>query len=135
MFDVERVRIMDDSSYDLANLERKVATKMWPHHADMCSENDWMVISRAVEENEPLSKSIVEPIGESKDAVLASLMILYWTMKLAQLAIQISKEVSGLHGAQKVKAVVQAVAKRMDSNTPKLVSDQLHEVVENLGIQ
>jgi len=126
---------MDDSSSDSTNLERKVATKLWPHHAEMCSEYDWIVISRAVEQDKPLSKNIVEPIGESKDAVLASLMILYWTMKLAHLAIQISKEVSGLHGAEKAKAVVAAVAKRMDSNTPKVVSDQLHEVVENLGLQ
>jgi hypothetical protein len=101
----------------------------------MCSDHDWLVITQAVKEDTPLSKKIVEPIGESKDGVLASLTILYWTMKLAHLAIQISKEVSGHHGAEKVKAVVAAVAKRMDSNTPKVVSDQVHEVVENLGIQ
>jgi UDP-N-acetylmuramate-alanine ligase len=126
---------MDDSSSDSTNLERKVATKLWPHHAEMCSDHDWVVISRAVEQDRSLSKSTIEPIGESKDDVLASLTILYWTMKLAHLAIQISNEVSGLHGAVKVKAVVAAVAKRMDSNTPKIVSDQVHEVVENLGIQ
>lgn len=100
------VRTMDNSSSDSTNLERKVATKLWPHHAEMCSDRDWAIISRAVEHDRPLSESIVEPIGESKDTVFASLMILYWTMKLAHLAIQISKEVSGLHGAEKAKAVV-----------------------------
>lgn len=126
---------MDDPSSDSMNLERNVATKLWPHHAEMCSDHDWMVISHAVEQDRPLSRSIVSPIGESKDAVLASLTILYWTMKLAHLALQVSKEVSGLHGAEKAKAVVWAVAKRMDGNTPKMVSDQLHEVVGSLGIQ
>lgn len=126
---------MDNSSCESTKLERKVAVTLWPHHADMCSEHDWMVISRAVDECRLLSKDTVEPIGESKDAVLASLMILYWTMKLAQLAIQINKEVSGLHGSEKTKAILNAVAQRMDSNTPKVVSDRLHEVVEDLGMQ
>jgi hypothetical protein len=115
-------------------LERQVATNLWPEHAEMCSEEDWTIISSAVEENRPLEGDVLEPIGESKDAILASLMILYWTMKVANLAIRISKEVSGLHGRDRAKAIVASLSNTIDPNTPKMVSDQIHQIVDGLGL-
>ena len=112
------------------NVEREVAARLWPQHAEMCSEHDWAVIAEAVKTERPINDKIIEPVGEAKDAILASLMILYWTMKLTRLAIQISQEVSGLHGKAKAEAVLKAVTNRMDINTPELVSARAHEVIE-----
>jgi uncharacterized UPF0160 family protein len=120
------------SATDSTNVERKIATKLWPQHAEICSEQDWTVIGKAVKEGRPLSKTVVEPIGEAKDAILASLMILYWTMKIAQLGMQISKEVSHVPKPQRAKAILDAIAKRMDPDTPKIVAGRITEIVDNL---
>jgi hypothetical protein len=113
--------------------EREVAARLWPQHAEMCSEHDWAVLAEAVKTDKPINDRIVEPVGEAKDAILASLMILYWTMKLTRLAIQISHEVSGLHGKAKAEAMLKAVTNRMDINTPEMVSSKVHEVIDALS--
>jgi hypothetical protein len=124
---------MGNQPGDTLSIEREVATRLWPQHAEICSEDDWVVISHAAQEDRPLAADIIEPVGEAKDAILASLMILYWTMKIARLAMQIAKEVSGLHGRKKVEAIVAAATDRMDSTTPKVVSDRIHDIVDSLG--
>ena len=117
------------------SVERDIATRLWPQHAEMCSERDWAVIRKAVETEQPFNAKILQPIGEAKDEILASLMILYWAMKVTRLAIEISREVSETHGKAKAEAVLKAVTNRMDGNTPKIVSSRIHDIIAALGYE
>jgi hypothetical protein len=112
--------------------ERAIASKLWPHHAEICSEADWVVISLAVQEDRPISESVVDPVGESKDHILVSFTVLYWGMKLAVLALRIANEVSRLPKPQRKKALLEAITKRMDSNTPKVVADKIEKMVDDI---
>jgi hypothetical protein len=117
------------SSFDI---EKAVASQLWPQHAEMLSSGDWTVLSNAVHQNRSLSESSVEPVGESKDAILASLLILYWTMKIVYMGIQIAKELSHLPQPQRKEALVRALRSKIDSDTPKIVADRIGEIVECL---
>src|ERR1035437_6881298 len=113
--------------------ETAVATKLWPAEAEMLSEDDWNRLSAlASQDHVVTSQDLLEPLGESKDGLLVTLMILYWTLKLTQTVIQISKEVSGFSVKSKVEAIIEAVNKRMNPDTPQMVRDRLTDIINEL---
>jgi hypothetical protein len=113
--------------------ETAVAAKLWPAEAEMLSEDDWNRLSTlASQDHVVTSQDLLEPLGEAKDGLLAALMILYWTLKLTQAVIQISKEISGVSGKSKVEAIITAVNKRMNPDTPKMVRDRLTDIIDEL---
>jgi hypothetical protein len=114
--------------------ERKIAQELWPAHAELLSDHDWSVLTQAVAADRPLREAIVEPLGEAKDAFLASLMIIYWTMKLAHIALQIKEDVTNLHGREKAAAILAGSLSRIDDTTPKRVVERAEEILKNLNI-
>lgn len=112
--------------------ERIVVAELWPSHAEMLTEDDWRVLSNAIGENRPIDDSIVEPHGEAKDAILASLTIVYWGLRIAHVSLLIAKETKGLEGKSRIEAIIEAVLKRVDENTTKVVTKQIRQVVETL---
>jgi hypothetical protein len=113
--------------------ETAVAAKLWPAEAEMLSEDDWNRLSALASQDHVMTpQDLLEPAGEAKDALLATLMILYWTLKLTQIVIQIGKELSGLSGKAKVEAIIKAVNKRMNPDTPKMVRDRLTDIIDEL---
>lgn len=115
-------------------MEKEIAIRLWPEHAELCSDHDWNVLSDLVSTNRPPSQALLEPKGEAKDAFLTSLLILYWTMKIAHLALQISREVSHLHGREKANAIFSKVTGQLDEHTPRKVYDRVMEIIEQLPL-
>jgi hypothetical protein len=112
------------------SVEVEVASKIWPEHAEMCSQHDWAVLESAVAKDRSPDGAIVSPVGEARDVMMASLLVLYWTMKIVRVALQIANEVKDMHGDAKTRTVVSAVQKRLSSDTPKIVSDRIMEIVK-----
>jgi hypothetical protein len=113
--------------------ETTIAAKLWPAEAEMLSEEDWnRLFSLASQDRIVNSEDLLEPVGESQDALLATLMILYWTLKLTQLVIKISKEISGLSGKAKAEAIIKAADSQMNPDTPKMVREKLTDIIDEL---
>jgi len=117
------------------NQSRQVAETIFPENAELLANQDWVVLSNLVEKNTPPNKEIVEPVGEAKDAFVASLIILYWTMKIAQIAIEIANEVKDLHGKEKAEAILKSVLNRIDPSTPQKVVGKVRDIVAEVSRQ
>ncbi len=109
---------------------RNVATTLWPAQAELLSSSDWNTLDGMLASNIPPDEGLLDPIGEAKDAFLAALMILYWTMRVVKLAIEISKEVADLKGRARVEAIANAVTNRLDERTPQQVRDRVSAIAE-----
>ncbi len=112
---------------------REVATKMWPQDAEILTEPDWLALASAIESGESIESRIREPAGEAKDGFLASLIIIYWTMKIVQIALEIKKEVGGLKGEEKMAAVLAKINARLTPDTPSQVVGSIRQIIEQLG--
>jgi hypothetical protein len=100
----------------------------------MCSAEDWQVLTAALKSNQPPSKTVLVPVGEAKDAILASLLILYWTMKVVHVAPQIAEQTKGLQGEARVRAIIAAINARLTPDTPKSISSCIEEIVRAIGL-
>jgi hypothetical protein len=117
------------------NQEREIASRIWPHHAEWCTEKDWTILGRAVEDNQPLgSDKLIQPTGQSKDGFLLSLMILYWTMKIVHMAFVLNKELKHLHGSARLDAIAETITKQFDGTTPTVVAEKIREIINSTGI-
>jgi hypothetical protein len=114
--------------------EREVAMQLWPEHAEILNERDWAFLSSAVEDDVPVEDRITEPAGEAKDAFLASLIIIYWTMKLVHIALEIKHDVAHLKGEEKTTAIFETINARLDPSTPSQVVNSVREIIGNLGL-
>jgi len=106
---------------------------MWPHHAELLSAEDWTTLSVAAASPTAQAPSVLDPVGQDKDSMLASLLIIYWTMRVVHLGLQISKDVGPLKGATRITAIFDAIMTRLDDSTPQLVVDKVREIVEALS--
>jgi hypothetical protein len=117
----------------IPNVEREIATRLWPHHAAMCSDQDWSVLSEAIIEDRPIEETIVTPVGEAKDAMVVSLMILYWTMRIVREIIKIKAEIGDTNSENRKKATIGILSQRF-KKIPKILTDKLSEIIDAVAI-
>lgn len=116
------------------NTERRVAETLWPADAEILTERDWQVLAKSSETGASIRDSVQEPPGEAKDAFLASLLAIYWTMRIAHLALQIAREVEHLHGKERTEAILSKLLSFIDDTTPRRVVDRVTEILAELGL-
>lgn len=114
--------------------QREVAEAVWPEHTELLSDHDWAVLAASIASNRAPDESIVEPRGEAKDRFLTTLLIVYWTMKIVDLAVQIAKETRDLKGRERAAAILHGVSSRLDDATPKLVAGKVEEIIDHMGL-
>jgi hypothetical protein len=112
--------------------ERQVATLIFPEDAELVSEQDWAVLSNIVENDISPDEHFRVPPGEAKSLLLASLITLYWTMKVVHIALEISRETSHLHGRERAEALLSKVSTKLDDTTPRKVYDSLKEILDHI---
>jgi hypothetical protein len=112
---------------------REVAEQVWPQHAELCGESDWHLLEQAINAGTEPAQLILEPHGEAKDAIMVSLMIVYWTMKIVNAALEIRKSLDTVPARDKSAAVLAAVTAKLSSATPDIVRKRLDEILNTMN--
>jgi hypothetical protein len=110
-----------------------ISSRIWPAEAEMVTEEDWQkLLKLASEDRSTTSKAILEPLGDSKDGVVAAFLILYWTLKITLIALQVSKEISRAPKDGRSEAILKSVLDRLSPDTPEIIRKRTEEIVKQL---
>ena len=111
----------------MKSIERKVTEEVFAHHAELCTELDWQKLENGCKSGQEIGEFTFEPQGPHQSTIIVTLTILYWSLRIAGLALdRIEKK-------QKVtnEEIAEEIEKELDSELPETVRTQVLVIVFN----